>query len=75
MTMICTIRVRGQLDESWVSWFEGLTVTNVDNGCAQVEGGVPDMAAFYGVLAKMRDLGLPLVFVCLEDTEAGIRGP
>jgi hypothetical protein len=57
------IRVKGHLDTSWTAWFDGLTITNVAQGEAVLSGPIADQAALYGVLAKVRDLGLPLLAV------------
>ena len=59
--MHCVIRVRGQFDPSWSDWFDGLTITDAPNGEALLRGELPDQAALYGVLGKVRDLGLPLL--------------
>ena len=55
------ITVRGHLDHYWSDWFEGLTITNGANGEAVLAGPLVDQAAVYGVLMKMRDLGLTLI--------------
>ena len=57
------IRVKGHLGEQWQSWFDGLTITNVEQGEAILSGSLPDQAALHGVLTKIRDLGLPLLEV------------
>jgi hypothetical protein len=57
------IRVRGELDSHWSAWFEGLTLTPLGNGETLVAGPIQDQAALHGILAKIRDLGLPLVSV------------
>jgi hypothetical protein len=57
------IRVKGHLGKQWESWFEGLTITNIAQGEALLSGFLPDQAALYGVLTKIRDLGLPLIAV------------
>ncbi len=57
------IRVRGQLDSHWSAWFEGLTLTPLGNGETLIAGPIQDQAALHGILAKIRDLGLPLVSV------------
>jgi hypothetical protein len=56
------IRLEGLLDESWRDWFDGLTVT-ITTTETILSGPVPDQAALFGLLAKIRDLGLPLVAV------------
>ena len=61
------IRVKGHLGERWSGWFDGLTITNLENGEALLSGEIMDQAALHGVIAKVRDLGLPLVAVtCVE---------
>ena len=57
------IRIKGHLGPQWADWFEGLTVTLEANGDTLLTGPVVDQAALYGVLRKLRDVGLPLVSV------------
>ncbi len=56
------IRVQGELDARWQSWFEGMTITVAD-GETIIHGVLTDQAALHSVLAKTRDLGLPLIAV------------
>src|SRR3954469_18916075 len=63
MTMYYQIRVKGHLDKKWREWFEPLAITNVENGEALLVGELVDQAALYGVLIRVRDLGLPLIAV------------
>ncbi len=64
------IRIKGQIAEHWSAWFEGLTITHSDEGETILSGDVIDQAALYGLLAKLRDLGLPLQSVNSMKTEA-----
>ncbi len=57
------IRVRGQIDEQWSEWFEGLSVAHGEEGETVLTGSVADQAALHGLLAKLRDLGLSLLSV------------
>ena len=57
------IRVKGQIDEHWSDWFEDLTITHTDENETILSGTVVDQAALYGLLARLRDLGLPLLSV------------
>ncbi|MEJ2557005.1 MAG: hypothetical protein P8186_12390 [Anaerolineae bacterium] len=62
------IRVRGELDSHWSAWFEGLTLAPLGNGETLMAGEIRDQAALHGILAKIRDLGLPLVsVVCVQS--------
>jgi hypothetical protein len=64
------IRVKGRLSgEQWTSWFDDLTVTFAA-GESTLRGKVPDHAALYGLLARLRDLAIPLVAVRVLDAEA-----
>ena len=57
------IRVQARLSAERAAWFEGLTLTIEDNGETLLRGVFEDQAALHGVLAKIRDLGLPLLKV------------
>jgi len=61
--MIYQIRIQGHLGSEWTDWFEGLTITLEDNGETLIRGQVVDQAALYGLLRKVRDLGMPLLAV------------
>ena len=63
------LRIEESLDARWSAWFDGMTVTETDNGCV-LEGLVSDQAALHGLLAKLRNLNLTVVSVQrLETTE------
>ena len=61
--MVYEIRIGGHLDRQWTAWFEGMTITQTDDGATLLTGQVVDQAALYGLLRKVRDLGLPLIAV------------
>jgi hypothetical protein len=61
--VIYQIRIVGQLEPHWTDWFEGLTVTLETAGVTLLTGPVADQAALYGLLKKVRDLGMPLLAV------------
>jgi hypothetical protein len=62
-SMVYQIRIEGHLDRQWTNWFEGLIITLEDNGDTLLTGPVVDQAALYGLLRKVRDLGIPLFSV------------
>lgn len=62
-TMIYAIRLQGQLDPKWSDWFSGMQIRHEPNGETLLEGAVIDQAALHGLLAAVRDLGLPLIAV------------
>lgn len=57
------VRVKGHLDRRWSNWFDGLEIINLQNGDTILIGNIVDQAALHGVLAKVRDLNLPLISV------------
>jgi hypothetical protein len=57
------IRVRGNLDPKWLDWFDGFTVVPQADGQTTLTGLVPDQAALYGILLKIHNLGLLLLYV------------
>jgi len=67
-TVIFQIRIRGHLGSGWTDWFEGMTITQEERGDTLLTGPVADQAALYGLLKKVRDLGLSLVSVSPVDT-------
>jgi hypothetical protein len=62
-SMVYEIKVEGHLGRHWTDWFGGLTITLENNGETLLTGPVLDQAALYGLLKKVRDLGMPLVSV------------
>ena len=64
------IRVQGELTPRWSCWFAGLSV-ETDGGDTVIVGPVDDQAALHGLLAKIRDLGLPLLAVQVVDNGGG----
>ena len=61
--MLYQIKIKGHLVYQWTDWFEGLTVTLEENGDTLLTGIVIDQAALYGLLKRVRDLGIPLLSV------------
>jgi hypothetical protein len=66
-TEYCAIRVKGHIDARWSAWFDGMTLTSENNGMTVIHGPVADQAALFGLLQKLRDIGLPLVSVIPSD--------
>jgi hypothetical protein len=70
---IYEIQVQGELDPGWKLWFNGLDVTRTCAGeqppTTTLTGPVADQAALRGLLCKLWDLNLTLIFV--RRMEAG----
>ncbi len=63
------IRVKGRIGEHWSDWFGGLTIMHTEQDETLLTGAVVDQAALYGLIGRLRDLGLPLVSVHLAEDE------
>jgi hypothetical protein len=61
--MTYQIRIKDHLSREWADWFGGLTITLEENGDTLLTGPVIDQSALYGLLKKVRDLGMALVSV------------
>ena len=55
------IKVKSHLSSDWTDWFEGLTITPEEDGDTLLTGPVIDQAALYGLIKKVRDLGMTLI--------------
>ena len=66
------IRIKGHLDDKWSDWFEGLAITLEANGETLLSGPVADQAALYGLLKKVRNLGLTLLSVNRVEPNIGL---
>jgi len=65
------IHLAGHLDKDWSKWMEGFTVAHTDRDETVLTGRVKDQAALYGVIAKLRDLGVELAAVRIEASDDG----
>ena len=57
------IRLHGHLDERRARQFVGLTTTLLPEGETLLRGPVIDQAALHGILNRIRDMGVSLVYV------------
>lgn len=62
------IQIKGRLDQHWREWFEGMSLSHVQNGetgleCTLLIGPITDQPALHGLLIKIRDLNLTLISV------------
>lgn len=62
-----TIRIHGSLDQRWLDWFDGMTISYARPGETCLSGWVTDQAALFGYLTQIRDLGLPLISVIYDN--------
>jgi hypothetical protein len=63
------IRVAGHLDDHWATTLGDLTLVRTDDGTTILTGPLADQAQLHGVLARIRDLGVPLLALRRLDPE------
>ena len=68
------IRLKGHLDDRWADRFEDMSFIHESDGTTILAGPLVDQAALYGLLRKVRDLGLPLIAVNQVDPKQA-NGP
>lgn len=61
--VIYQIRIKGHLSDQWTDWFDGLTLTLEEDGNTDLTGPLVDQSALFGLLKKVRDLGLTLISI------------
>lgn len=59
--MAYQIRIEGHLDDQWTYWFSGMAIALEDDGNTLLTGSISDQVALFGLLKRIRDLGIPLV--------------
>lgn len=62
------IIVKGHLHPRWSSWLYDFRVDHLVNGRTALTGHLPDAAAVYGMLSRLRDMGLTLVSVRILES-------
>jgi hypothetical protein len=60
------ITIKGCIDPKWAGWLGGLSYSQSNTNQTILTGLLPDQAAVYGVISRMRDLGLDLFSVKIE---------
>jgi hypothetical protein len=64
--LYCQIRVGGRLDERWSGQLDGMQISTEPfqgRTTTLLTGPLADQAALYGLLGRIRDLGLALISV------------
>ena len=61
------IRVEELINSEWSEWFKGFTISYSEDDSI-IRGEIQDQSALYGLLAKLRDLGLTLISIKTSDS-------
>lgn len=62
-----TIQIQGHIDEHWSEWFDGLTIAHIPGEQSILSGPIVDQSALYGLLARLWDYKLSLVFLLVQE--------
>lgn len=57
------IRIKDCLDPDWADWLGDLSIQHAEENQTLLTGHVEDQAALFGLLSRLRDLGLELISV------------
>ena len=61
------ICIEGHLDKRWMDWLEGFSFTHTSQNQTLLYGSVQDQTALFGLIMKLRDLGVTLVSLNFEN--------
>ena len=61
------IVVKGHLDQRWSDWLAGSKLTHMETSETLLSVSLPDQAALYGLIERIRDLNLTLISVARGD--------
>ncbi|MCB0075931.1 MAG: hypothetical protein KDD73_00825 [Anaerolineales bacterium] len=61
------LRIKGHLGDQWAGWLGSQQITHHADGTTVLTGDVADHAALYGLLRKVRDLGMPLLSLTYDE--------
>ena len=68
------IRVDELINSEWSEWFKGFTISHSEDDESIIRGKVQDQSELYGLLAKLRDLGLTLISIKTSDSGGNSDG-
>jgi hypothetical protein len=60
-SIVYQIHLTGHLSPHWSQWLDNMQITHTPEGETILRGRLEDQAALFGLLAKLRDLGTPLL--------------
>jgi len=60
------IKFKALLDKQWSSWLNNLEIAHLETEITVVRGDIEDVSELYGLLEKIRNLGLEPVYLKYE---------
>jgi hypothetical protein len=68
------IKIQGHLDPDWADWLEGFTITHLDDDQTALKGIISDQAALFGLIGKLRDLGVQVDSITYGASSVDMKG-
>lgn len=66
---IYRILIKGHLDAQWMEWFDGMTITYIEQDTL-LSGSIVDQSALQSILSKIGSLNLTLISVNQSESDA-----
>ena len=63
------VEIIGRIDAEWREWLGELTMTHCEPNLTMLTGILSDQAAVYGIISRLRNLGVPLTSGKVEAVE------
>ena len=63
MTERYRVELQSTIDSDWSAWLGDFEITHTEAGRTILSGEVADQAGLHGLLARIRDLGIPILLV------------
>ena len=61
------MKINGHLSDQRARSFEDLQITNFANGETLISGEIKDQSQLFGILLRIRDIGVPLLSVNVKN--------
>lgn len=58
---VFTLHLGAALDTAWSEWMDGVEILERADGSSMLTAYAPDQAGLFGLLLRVRDLGIPLL--------------
>ena len=63
------VLLQGHLPPVWADVFDDLQVSCLPEGTTRIAGSLPDQAALYGLMMRLRDFGMTLISVRVQAAQ------
>ena len=61
------IQIKERINPDWSEWFGELIISHPENGGSELSGPIIDQSSLYGLITRIRDLGLSICYLCCKE--------